>query len=483
MIHQKISEMKPNILFLVLDGFRADKFYGENKTSTTPFLENLIKKGTYFEQCISSAPCTVPSVASTITSLYPFECVVQDENVFTINQKLDNYISILKEFGYNTYATYQEVIYFLGLDKIYDHTETYPVSSKLWNGLGEQIIEKLHNKMKEPWFYYLHLYDLHLLSFPKEYRLKNGPKEIIDEKYGINQYDRLISAMDPWLKKILEKIDLQKTILIITSDHGTEVASYSGDLEDFNDQNIESRLHEPGKVFKIAQKMSKTLPKNMFPGKKKLAQLYTNRNRSQVKKKMLPKLDDIDDEISPYEKRLRRASVWGDAFVYDERFRIPLLILGPKVPAKKITQQVRSIDIFPTIFEIAGLNKKPLGHGKSLLPLIEDNAYDELPAFLEGAANAPKFVNKNIIGIRTSDFKYFRDKYDSTIKVHLYDLKNDPLEENNIAENNHSTVEKMEKLLTKLQNDHGFDYKKSEQILDIDEEKKIEEELRKLGYM
>ena len=111
---------------------------------------------------------------------------------------------------------------------------------------------------------------------------------------------------------------------------------------------------------------------------------------------MLPKLDDIDDEISPYEKRLRRASVWGDAFVYDERFRIPLLILGPKIPAKKITQQVRSIDIFPTIFEIAGLNKKPLGHGKSLLPLIQDNAYDELPAFLEGAANAPKFVNKNI---------------------------------------------------------------------------------------
>jgi hypothetical protein len=30
---------------------------------------------------------------------------------------------------------------------------------------------------------------------------------------------------------------------------------------------------------------------------------------------------------------------------------------------------------------------------------------------------------------------------------------------------------------------NGFEYKKTQQILDIDEEKKIEEELRKLGYM
>ena len=199
---------------------------------------------------------------------------------------------------------------------------------------------------------------------------------------------------------------------------------------------------------------------------------------------MLPKLDEIDKNISDYKKRLMHTSVWGDAFVYDERFRIPLLILGPKIPSnKKIKQQVRSIDIFPTIFEIAKLNKKSLGHGKSLLPLIRDDLYDELPAFLEGAANSPKFVNKNIIGIRTSEFKYFRDKYDDTIEVHLYDLKHDKLEEKNIAKNNSSIVKEMEEMLIKLQNDQGFEYKKTEQILDIDEEKKIEEELRKLGYM
>ena len=221
----------------------------------------------------------------------------------------------------------------------------------------------------------------------------------------------------------------------------------------------------------------------MFPGKKKLAKLYTDKTRSNIKKKMLPKLDEIDENISQYKKRLMRTSVWGDSFVYDERFRIPLLILGPKIPFnKKIKQQVRSIDIFPTIFEIAELNKKSLGHGKSLLPLIQNDPYEELPAFLEGAANAPKFVNKNIIGIRTSEFKYFRDKYDITIEVHLYDLKNDPLEEKNIYIEKPDVTKNMERKLNKILKEK-ITFEKSENTITDNEREQAIEKLRKLGYI
>ena len=37
------DSLKPNILFIVLDGLRSDKFYGSNKTSVTPYLDDLIK--------------------------------------------------------------------------------------------------------------------------------------------------------------------------------------------------------------------------------------------------------------------------------------------------------------------------------------------------------------------------------------------------------------------------------------------------------
>ena len=38
----------PNIIFFTIDGLRADKFEGNDKSSITPNLDSLRKKGTYF---------------------------------------------------------------------------------------------------------------------------------------------------------------------------------------------------------------------------------------------------------------------------------------------------------------------------------------------------------------------------------------------------------------------------------------------------
>ena len=41
---------KPNILFLIVDSFRADKFFGKDRTCKTPNIDNLVKNGAYFQQ-------------------------------------------------------------------------------------------------------------------------------------------------------------------------------------------------------------------------------------------------------------------------------------------------------------------------------------------------------------------------------------------------------------------------------------------------
>ena len=46
--------MRPNILFIVFDSLRADKFFGKEKNSSTPNFDKLIKSGVYFKQAISS---------------------------------------------------------------------------------------------------------------------------------------------------------------------------------------------------------------------------------------------------------------------------------------------------------------------------------------------------------------------------------------------------------------------------------------------
>ena len=111
--------MKPNILFIVIDSLRADKCYGNKKTSVTPNIDTLIENGTYFAQNITSAPSTIPSMSSILTGLYPFECVIKQEKFFVIDHNIDNYIKNLEQNNYNCYATTPKLISYLGFEKIF----------------------------------------------------------------------------------------------------------------------------------------------------------------------------------------------------------------------------------------------------------------------------------------------------------------------------------------------------------------------------
>ncbi len=478
--------MKPNILFIVLDGLRSDKFYGYDKTSKTPNIDSLVKKGIYFNQTICHGSCTVPSVASIMTSLYPFEALIQDDNIFTINPKNRNNIQNFTDNGYTTYALHQEVLNFLGLEKIFQNIETYHDSSKLWNGLGQKIINFLKSdKIKQPWLYYVHLYDLHLLAYSKKTRLEEGPLQINNSKFGNNHHERLVSVMDEWIGKIIENVDLEKTLVIITSDHGSEAGIYTEKMDEFNDQNILLREYTPGNSYKFSHKIALLLPSFLMPLRKKLSRTYSNRSFNIVNKKIEPELERIEKlDLRPFEKRIMKRSVKGTSTVYDERYKVPLLFLGAGISTNKIIdQQVRSVDIFPTIIDLIKLDGAKTGkRGTSLLPLINNDSIKELPAFLDGSPNAPKFITENIVGVRTSEYKYFRNK-NLKENIHLYDLKNDPLEEYNIIEQKPDVANEMEFLLIELQSEHGFNFEKTDNLFDAEEEKKIEEELRKLGYI
>lgn len=478
--------MKPNVLFILLDGINADHFYGNKKTSITPNIDSLIKKGAYFTQAISTAPSTIPSVASLLTSLYAFECIIKDKNIFTINQKVKSHIQNFADNGYHTHATFPDVINFLGLGKIFENVETYPVSLKLWNGLGQNVIDKLHSKdFKEPWFYYFHSYDISLIGDPIEQRIRTGPPEISDKKFGVNYYERIISAMDVWLGKILQHVNLENTLVVITADHGIEAGYHDEELEKIHDKNIQKRAYETGQIFKISHKIALIFPKPLLPLRKKLSRMYKNRSQDVLKQRMQPELEKIaKQKLSPFRRRLLEKSAWGTPSIYDEKVRTPLLFVGCGVPSGQIiSQQVTSVNTLPTIVELVGLENKKIGHGISLVPLIKGKKLQELPVFIEYAVNNPNFIADTVIGIRTSQYKYFRDKNDPKKKVHLFDLENDPLEEKNIAKKMTDVVGKMENSLKNLHGDNRFDYEETDEKTDNAEAKKVEMELRKLGYV
>ena len=480
--------MKPNILFIVIDSLRADKCYGNEKTSVTPNIDKLIENGVYFTQNITSAPSTIPSMSSILTGLYPFECVSKQEKFFVIDHSINNYIKKLEENNYKCYGTIPKIVSYLGFKKIFhENLEIYDRTSTLYNGLGTKIVDRISShSMNEPWFYYLHLYDLIWISSNAHFNPNDGPDEISNDKFGMNQYERIFSVMDIWFGRIFQNLDLENTLIVVTGDHGTDIGVYTPTMEQENQKFQELRTRTIDNSFRIGQKIAKKLPKNLVPIRKKLSDKHIAKNEENIRNKIQIEFEKIEKlGLSPYEERLMKYSVIPTQNLYDEKYRVPLIFSGYNVPPGiLISEQVRSVDIFSTIMDIIGLNTSNENRrGRSLLPFMQGKHLDELPVYMESGVNAVRSLTDNTIGIRTSEFKYFRDKNNSTKNVHLYDLRKDRLEENNIANDKNDLVIKMEEILQTILKNRNAKQEKSYEDIDDNQSKIIESELKRLGYI
>ena len=108
--------------------------------------------------------------------------------------------------------------------------------------------------------------------------------------------------------------------------------------------------------------------------------------------------------------------------------------------------------------------------------MINGEQLEEKPIFIENAVRRNPTKPGNCIGVRTSDFKYYRARNNSKKKVCLFNLKNDPDEIANIAKDRTDIVEKMEKLLQDIRKNSI----KNEEI-DNEETQRIERDLKPLG--
>ena len=452
---------KPNILFILVDSLRADKVFGKNKTSKIPNIESLIKNGVYFEQAICSTPATGVSLSSIFTGLYPFKIGMGSEKHQKFNPKIRSYIQILKENDYNVYATSPEITNDLGIICDFENPDkSYNNYFSLFAGLGNQIIQKISaSYLKKPWFFYIHIFDLH--------KPVVVPKKFDNEKFGISQYERMLSATDFWIGKILEKINLSNTLVIFTADHGEYIP-----LIKHGDKIINL---EPSITEKNLWKWGNKVPQNLWPIKRKLGGLIRT-TRNQIKNTKLS-----DSSFSEYEKRiLFHERMNNEHDLYEDLIRVPLTFSGYGITSNSvISRQTHHIDIFPTILDIIGIESKKQVDGRSLLPIINGKKLRDSYVYIESSPGTGKGKGK-VIGIRSSNFKYFRDINNTGKVLHLYDLKNDPLEENNIANKSKSVLKNLEEELVKIR---SGSYEKYEDETSEEEVKRIEKKLKKLGYV
>ena len=104
--------MTPNIFLITIDSLRFDKTFGESKSSVTPNLDSLIRKGVCFTQTICTADQTGLSLGSLFTSLYPFKSGI---SYFKVDHDIPNFFNLLQRENYNLHSFVPDLSFFKNL--------------------------------------------------------------------------------------------------------------------------------------------------------------------------------------------------------------------------------------------------------------------------------------------------------------------------------------------------------------------------------
>ncbi len=277
-----------NVLLITVDTLRADYLscYG-NPWIETPTLDYLAKNGILFENCYAASSTTLPSHASILTSLQPYEHGVINNN-YRLAEVVPRLPQIMRENGYKTGAAIS--VYHLlndisGLGEWFDWYEhvdwqgengTYEMLTRPASATTNAAIGWLEKNHDRPFFLWVHYYDphtpyeadgeFHRRYYPGDprdpaqksmadalFHQKLPPSSFdwirpyTDLEYFKREYGAEISYMDFHLSRLLftlENLGLdQNTLVAVTADHGENL----GDHEIYFDHwtMYDTDLHVP----------------------------------------------------------------------------------------------------------------------------------------------------------------------------------------------------------------------------------------------
>ena len=442
-----------NIYLILLDSLRADHVYGNNKSSITPNLDLLVSQGTNFTNAFSASDHTGVSWLAIISALFPIN---SKTNPYKFNSSIKTFVEIFKANNYQTFCFFPGISFFKILSEKFDDSIIYEYSDRdQYSKNKEKRFRQLKQIIKsqntsDPCLNCIHLMDL---KYP--YTI---PDEFNNNNFGKDRQDRRLSYLDKILGDLFQSIDIENSIVILSSDHGDYLPVTGHNLDEI--PTIQNFMRKGKKIFPRLEPTGI----RMFEIMKKTA--------AGIRKKNLEK------KLSELE--LRSFNDRNQDVLFDEIIHVPLIFVGKDIPKMKISSLVRHVDILPTVFSLIGLSYNESDFdGQNLVPMMKGDQTSDLIAYIESGPANEKLEGK-VIGLRSLLYTYFRSSSNPNNMIHLYDLTEDPLELHNIADVNIEIVENME---TKLQNFLKNDNDQKVDEITTEDRKKIEDELKKLGYI
>ncbi|MBL7196604.1 MAG: sulfatase [Candidatus Omnitrophica bacterium] len=385
----------PNIVLISLNGLRADHLgcYGY-KRAITPHIDKLSKECVLFENCFSQSPFSIASLSSMFSSLIPKKSVTQ------INSKVFPYgkpmvaIDLLKAYNYN-------IGFFSGELSIF---EGFGFNKKFFNrgidsdelefeDLVEGAINLIRDNKDQSFFVFL-----------------NSPKRFSMVKS----------------KEYLKKVD----------------KNYMSRLGDWGDWDDNFARIKKGTIEFTQDDVQHII--NLYDAEimyldEKLAILFDFLKDNNL-------YDDciiIVTSDRGFAFGEHGAIGYEEKVFYDELLRIPLLIKFPHSQLKGVfvIELVRSIDILPTIFDLAGIENLEYFEGVSLVPLAKGKKVDSLYAVSQGG----DLKNFPISSIRTNKWKWHNNGK-------LFDLESDPGEKKDVSDKHPKEAEFLKNKLDEIIN-------------------------------
>ncbi|MEM7482156.1 MAG: sulfatase [Acidobacteriota bacterium] len=360
---------RPSILLITIDTLRADHLstYGYG-LPTSPALSGLAERGTLFENAFSAASCTAPSHTSLMTGVMPsFHTVGAFNSKFPLEPEAATLAEQLAAAGYETAAVVSNPVLgpHLGLDQGFEVYDSDLRGREQNRDQPEQRVEAALEKARallaspafsgeRPYFLWLHLQDPH------------GPY--------------LPAAEAPTLIEAAAKRDMgeDQTVLPV----GTDQSGYRAIPKYQVLPNLE------GRVAAYVHRYDR-----------EIAHLDRQLGRFLEELEATGRLDNT---------LLAVTADHGEAFGEDgfyfahghsvglDQVRVPLLLVGPGVPAGgRVSAPVSNLGWYATVLNIVGLG------GDSAYPsLLESIAGSEGPVFVEslgqvGVALQGRFLRRD----------------------------------------------------------------------------------------
>ncbi len=456
----KRAKKKPNIIFVTMDACRPDHLgYMGYKKNTSPFLDSLVKKGTYFTRAFATGPGSPHSFVAIFTSTHPF-----DYGGFAYIDRPRVLLSeVMQKNGYTTMGIHSAAYMsgYFGYDRGWDK---FKYLSPFGDG---DIMQGVKPGTWQTWV-------AKKFDVIRNWAYTRGSlaKQIVAiiEKYGVFV----------WRKIFNDLIKNYKPPFFIAEEVNEEVKKI---LPRATQKPLFLWVHymDPHGPYGLFWKKSRELVKRMkfhlcdfigylfgeFPLINKwFLPLYLELYDSSIKYtdehieklfKYLTSIDVLNDEsvvviCSDHgEEFMERGWVGHNASLWNFNLNVPLIFYGKKHIASGmvIDRPVSLIDISPTVLDLAGLPKEKTFKGRNIFDKAKRPVVGQVP-YTDSDLSNQRFLGASVI---YDGYKFINilDQKKKSLSLEekkmLFSLENDFAENVNLYDKEKEIAERLEKIL------------------------------------